>query len=56
MRYDEEIKSRLEGKAIIKADVDGYGMTLELSDGSVFDYCASDGGYSRYGFDDEEDE
>ena len=45
---------RLIGKKIVKADVNGYGMELVLDDGSVFVYSASDGGYSAYGFEDEE--
>ena len=42
----EETNKWLEGKKIIKADVNGNGITLVLDDNSVFEYDASDGGYS----------
>ena len=47
---------RLIGRTIMEADVDGFGIELTLDDGSVFLYSASDGGYSSYGFNDEETE
>lgn len=39
----------LEGKTIKEAEVNGFGITLIFTDGDVFDYIASDGGYSHYG-------
>lgn len=50
------IEERLVGKTIINAEVDGFGMTLTFDDGRIFSYSASDGGYSCYGFDDENEE
>lgn len=38
----------LTGRTITKAEVDGYGITLELDDGKTFFYDASDGGYSMW--------
>ena len=38
----------LIGRTITKAEVDGYGITLELDDGMTFLYGASDGGYSTW--------
>lgn len=51
MNYGET----MVGKTIMRAYVDGFGMTLIFDDGTVFNYSASDGGYSLYGFDDEEE-
>ena len=38
----------LTGRTIAKAEVDGYGIVLELDDGITFLYDASDGGYSAW--------
>ena len=38
----------LIGKTIIEAKVDGFGIRLKLEDGSIFEYEASDGGYSLW--------
>lgn len=38
----------LLGKEIIGASVDGFGVELTLSDGTVFNYEASDGGMSTW--------
>ena len=38
----------LIGKTIVDAEVDGYGIKLTFDDGSVFDYEATDGGYSGW--------
>lgn len=38
----------LTGKTIMEAHVDGFGIELKLSDGSVFTYSASDAGYSSW--------
>ena len=40
----------LVGKTILAAEVDGFGIVLVFDDGSVFNYSASDGGYSTYDF------
>ena len=40
----------LIGKTIVTAEVNGFGITLVFDDGSVFNYSASDGGYSTYDF------
>ena len=40
----------LIGKTILAAEVDGFGIALVFDDGSVFNYSASDGGYSTYDF------
>ena len=40
----------LIGKTILSAEVDGFGIALVCDDGSVFNYSASDGGYSTYDF------
>lgn len=50
------INRELIGKTIINAEVNGYGMVLILDDNTTFVYEASDGGYSTYGFEDEDDE
>jgi hypothetical protein len=38
--------NELIGKTIIKAEVGGYGIKLWLDDDMIFDFKASDGGYS----------
>ena len=38
----------LEGKVIHHIEVDGYGFTLVTEDGLIFNYAASDGGYSSW--------
>ena len=38
----------LIGKKIIDAEVDGDMVILTFEDGDVFEYYASDGGYSTY--------
>lgn len=42
----EELK--LQGKVIKSIEIDGYGILLVTEDGYCLDYCASDGGYSRW--------
>ena len=49
---DEE---KLKGKVIIDAEITGYGVTLKLNDGTVFEYEASDGGYSVWNWRESED-
>lgn len=41
-----KIDKKLKGKTIVEAEVTGYDITLKFNDGSVFEYNASDGGYS----------
>lgn len=43
-----DIDNRLVGRTIETAEVDGHGMRIFFTDGSVFHYAASDGGYSDY--------
>ena len=43
-----DIEKQLTGRKIVKASVDGFSVELTLDDGSVFEYDASDGGYSLY--------
>ena len=38
----------LTGKTIKEAEVDGFGIRMVFTDGAVFEYSASDGGYSQY--------
>jgi len=44
----DETNNALIGKKIINADVNGYGIRLELDNGSIFEYDATDGGYSSW--------
>lgn len=48
MTYEEQTKIALENKKIINAEVTGDRVYLKLNDGTVFDYFASDGGYSSW--------
>ena len=41
-------EKELVGKRIIRASVDGFSIKLTFEDKSIFEYDASDGGYSRY--------
>ena len=43
-----EISKALIGKTITNAEVDGFGIVLYFDDNTIFDYNASDGGYSSY--------
>lgn len=43
-----DVEGFLAGKTIKNVNVDGYEVMLEFTDGSVFEYQASDGGYSNY--------
>lgn len=38
----------LISKTIEKIDIDGYGVEIRFTDGTVFAYYASDGGYSNW--------
>ena len=43
-----EIEKALIGKTITNAIVNGYEVVLCLDDDTIFNYDASDGGYSSY--------
>lgn len=38
----------LIGKTIAKIDVDGFEVNIVFTDGTVFEYASSDGGYSSW--------
>ena len=42
--------NELIGKTIINAEVNCYGIRLWFDDDTIFDFDASDGGYSCWGF------
>lgn len=44
-----DVETKLIGKTIKTAEVNGYGIHIEFDDGSIFHYDATDGGYSSYG-------
>lgn len=44
------MEKNLIGKTIKTAKIDGYSVLLRFTDGSRFEYEASDGGYSTYDF------
>lgn len=50
--FVRKTKEALEGKTIVSAEVDGYGIELTLDDGNTFFYSATDGGYSSWDFSD----
>lgn len=39
----------LIGKTIESIEINGYGIEMRFTDGTVFEYDASDGGYSNWG-------
>ena len=43
---ERETNASLLGKTVMSADVNGFGVRIKFTDGTVFDYSASDGGYS----------
>ena len=43
-----DINEKIVGKTIKLADINGDGIVIEFTDGSVFKYYATDGGYSTY--------
>lgn len=45
---NRKIDKKIVGKTIKKAKVDGYDVILEFTDGEIFEYNASDGGYSTF--------
>lgn len=46
MEKTNDAEKFLMGKTIVKAEVGGYGIKLTFDNNYVFDYDASDGGYS----------
>ena len=38
----------LIGKTIESIEINGYGIEMRFTDGTVFEYDASDGGYSNW--------
>ena len=38
----------LIGKTIKSVEIYGYGIEMRFTDGTIFEYCASDGGYSNW--------
>ena len=52
--HEEHTNEVLAGKTIESADVNGHGVTLKFTDGTRFDYDASDGGYSSWGIRDKD--
>ena len=50
MTHSEEVQAKLKGKTIKSADVNGHRVFLIFTDGSQFNYDASDGGYSCFSF------
>lgn len=49
MDYTTRIKKRLVGRTIKSVELDGGQVYLYFTDGSKFEYDATDGGYSTYG-------
>lgn len=43
-----EICNKLIGKTIKDVSLDGFGIDIVFSDGTQFNFNASDGGYSNY--------
>lgn len=43
---ERDTNAALLGKTVRSADVNGFGVRIKFTDGTVFDYGASDGGYS----------
>lgn len=49
-KYNSHIGKKLVGKTIKAVELDGFGIELRFTDGSGFEYEASDWGYSTYKF------
>lgn len=43
---ERDTNAALLGKTVRSADVNGHGVCIVFTDGTTFDYSASDGGYS----------
>ena len=39
---------KLIGKTVVSAEINGFGVTIKFSDGSILDYSSSDNGYSSW--------
>lgn len=44
--FEHNTNIALLGKTVMSADVNGHGVCIVFTDGTTFDYSASDGGYS----------
>lgn len=44
--FERNTNAALAGKTVASADVSGHAVRLKFTDGTKFDYDASDGGYS----------
>lgn len=44
--FERKTNAALVGKTVKSADVNGHGVRIKFADGTVFDYIATDGGYS----------
>lgn len=44
--FERNTSAALVGKTVMSADVSGYDVRIRFTDGTVFDYSASDAGYS----------
>lgn len=53
--YTTSIEYKMEGSIITKAEISGSHIELHLSNGYVFYYEATDGGYSTYELEKEND-
>lgn len=45
-KSERDTNVALLGKTVMSADVNGFGMRIKFTDGTVFDYSASGDGYS----------
>lgn len=44
--FERKTNAALVGKTVKSADINGYGVRIEFADGTVFEYDATDDGYS----------
>ena len=51
----QEDEEKLKGKVIIDAEITGSYVILKLNDGAIFEYEASDGGYSAWNWKESEE-
>lgn len=47
-KWDKWDSKNLIGKTVIEVNIDGYEVHIKFSDGTEFDYYASDAGYSSW--------
>jgi hypothetical protein len=48
------MREKMTGKIIKSFEVDGFGVRISFTDGTYFEYDASDGGYSTWDYGREE--